>query len=124
MRLWRAAGRFDADKGTVRSFLFAIVRNTAVDLHRRRPKHERAESGDPAVEGDAFDALVTSLTVRDAVEALPEGFREVIELTYDHELPQAQIAARLDLPVGTVKSRTFYALRALRTELGLRGIHG
>ncbi|WP_411277098.1 RNA polymerase sigma factor [Gaiella sp.] len=124
VRLWRAAGRFDAGQGTVRGYLFTIARNAAVDLHRRRPRHERAELGDPPAEGDAFEALVTRLAVRDAVEALPDDFREVLELSYDQELSQAQIAERLEMPVGTVKSRTFYALRALKTQLTLRGVHG
>lgn len=124
VRLWRAAGRFDAGRGTVRGYLFTIARNAAIDLHRRRPKHERAELGDPPAEGDAFEALATRLAVRDAVEALPDDFREVLELSYDQELSQAQIAERLEVPVGTVKSRTFYALRALKTQLKLRGVHG
>ena len=124
VRLWRAAGRFDAGRGTVRGYVFTIARNAAIDLHRRRPKQERAELGDPPAEGDAFEALVTRLAVRDAVEALPDDFREVLELSYDQELSQAQIAERLEMPVGTVKSRTFYALRALKTQLRLRGVHG
>lgn len=124
VRLWRAAGRFDAGRGTVRAYLFTIARNAAIDLHRRRPKHERAELGDPPAEGNAFEALVTRLAVRDAVEALPDDFREVLELSYDQELSHAQIAERLEMPVGTVKSRTFYAMRALKTQLTLRGVHG
>jgi len=124
LRLWRAAGRFDEGRGTVRAFLFTIARNTAIDLHRRKPKHERVELGDPPVHGDAFDKLVTQLTVRDAVDALADDFREVLELTYDEALSQAQIAERLGVPVGTVKSRTFYAMRALKSELGTRGIDG
>ena len=124
VRLWRGAGRFDARKGTVRGLLFTIARNAAIDLHRRKPKHERTELGDPVADGDAFESLVTSLTVRDAVDALTDDFREVLELTYDHALSQAQIAERLDIPIGTVKSRTYYAMNALKTQLQTRGIHG
>ncbi len=124
LRLWRSAARFDSDRGTVRAYLFTIARNTAIDLHRRRPKHERAECADPPADGDAFEALVTRLAVRDAVEALPDDHREVLELSYDHALSQAQIAERLGIPVGTVKSRTFYALSALKTHLRIRGVHG
>lgn len=123
VRLWRSAGRFDPARGTVSRYLFTIARNTAVDLHRRRPKHEREELREHAAAGDAFEELVTSLTVRDALDALQPAFREVLELTYDQALSQAQIAAALEVPVGTVKSRTYYAMRALRTELVQRGVH-
>lgn len=123
VRLWRSASRFDPARGTVRGYVFTIARNTAVDLHRRRPRGQHVELGELAAEGDAFDQLVTSLTVRDALEALKPTFREVLELTYDHALSQGQIADRLEIPVGTVKSRTYNAMRALRGELVERGVH-
>lgn len=123
VRLWRSASRFDASRGTVSRYVFTIARNTAVDLHRRKPRGQREELGELAAEGDAFDRLVTSLTVRDALQALAPSFREVLELTYDQALTQRQIADRLEIPVGTVKSRTYHAMRALRGELVERGIH-
>lgn len=124
LRLWRMAERFDTHRGTVRSLLFTIARNTAIDVQRRKPRHEHVELDDPPTDGDAFEALVTQLTVREAVDALAHEFRQVLELTYDQALSQAQIAAHLDVPVGTVKSRTHYAMHALRTQLQLRGIDG
>lgn len=122
VRLWRAAGRFDPERGTVSRYVFTIARNTAVDLHRRRPRGQQQELGELAADGDAFDQLVTSLTVRDALESLQPAFREILELTYDQALSQAQIAETLAVPVGTVKSRTYYAMRALRQELVQRDI--
>ncbi|MEJ7797182.1 MAG: sigma factor-like helix-turn-helix DNA-binding protein [Solirubrobacteraceae bacterium] len=85
-------------RGTVSRYLFTIARNTAVDLHRRRPKGQREELGELVADGDAFDQLVTGLTVRDALESLQPTFREVLELTYDQALSQAQIAEALDRP--------------------------
>jgi DNA-directed RNA polymerase specialized sigma24 family protein len=60
--------------------------------------------------------------VRDAVAALSGKHREVIELTFDEDLDDAQIAERIGVPVGTVRSRTYYALRALRLALEERGL--
>jgi RNA polymerase sigma-70 factor (ECF subfamily) len=60
--------------------------------------------------------------VRDALSALPEKQREVLELLYDDDLTQREIAAHLDLPLGTVKTRAFYALRALKAELEERDV--
>ena len=65
-----------------------------------------------------------AVDVREALQALTDKHREVLELGYDDDLSQSQIARRLDIPLGTVKTRTYHALRALRVELGQRGIHG
>ncbi len=123
VRVWRSAGRYDPARGSVSRFVFAIARNTAIDLHRRKPRGQHTELGELAAEGDAFERLVTSLTVRDALQALQPAFREVLELTYDQALSQSQIAETLEVPIGTVKSRTYYAMRALRAELVQRGVH-
>ena len=56
--------------------------------------------------------------MRDALAALAPKQREVLELILDEDLGQADLAARLGVPVGTVKTRIFYGLRALRAELG------
>jgi len=60
--------------------------------------------------------------VRDALEALSPAHREVLELSYGQDLKQTEIAARLGLPLGTVKTRTYYALRALKLALEERGV--
>jgi RNA polymerase sigma factor (sigma-70 family) len=65
----------------------------------------------------AYDELVLALDLRDVLESLSPQHREVLELHYLSDMTQAQIAARLDVPLGTVKTRTFHALRALREQL-------
>lgn len=124
VRLWRSAGRFDPERGSVRTFTFTIARRAAVDLLRRSasrplPSQEAVELSDDA----SFDSLLLSLDVRDAIEALSQKHRDVIELLLDEDLAQAQIAERLEIPVGTVKTRTYYGLRALRLELEERGLY-
>ena len=62
--------------------------------------------------------------MREALDALSHKHREVLELHYERDLTQTQIAERLELPLGTVKTRTYYALRALRSEVEERELVG
>ena len=118
VRLWRSSPRFDPGRGTVRALLFTIARRVAVDLRRRPSSRAFAAEVEDA---EAFDAraddVLLSVTVRDAMMSLSPAHREVLELIYDEDLRLADIATRLGLPLGTVKTRSFYALRALRIAL-------
>jgi RNA polymerase sigma-70 factor, ECF subfamily len=119
LRLWRSAPRFDPNRSTVRTFLFMIARRAAVDLWRRR--RDRLEPAryepEPLVDDEAFEALLVSLDVRDALDELSAKHREVLELHYRGDLTQQQISERLGVPIGTVKTRTYHALRALKRKL-------
>jgi len=64
-----------------------------------------------------------SVTVRDAMDSLSPAHREVLELSYRGDLKQTDIAQILGIPLGTVKTRSYYALRALKLALQERGIH-
>jgi RNA polymerase sigma-70 factor (ECF subfamily) len=132
IRLWRAAPRFDPARGTVRTFVFTIARRTAVDFARRgssRPAGigmdhaslEREAGADPR-SGEEFDALLLGLELREAMSELSDSHREVLELSFDSDLSQAQIAQRLAVPLGTVKTRTYYGLKALRAVIEERGL--
>jgi RNA polymerase sigma-70 factor (ECF subfamily) len=125
LRLWRSAGGYDPERGSVRTFLFTIARRAAVDLLRRRASRPLATGepdGSAVLDDEAFDALLLRLDVRDALDSLSAKHREVLELMLEEDLGRAEIAARLGIPVGTVKTRAFYGLRALRLELEERGI--
>ena len=125
VRLWRSAPRYDPARGTVKTFVFTIARRVAVDQLRRSASRPLAWGNEPAKDeptnGD-FDALVLSLDVRDAIEGLPRKHRSVLELILDEDLSQHAIAERLGIPLGTVKTRSFYGMRALRLELEERGL--
>jgi len=123
VRIWRSAARFDARRGSAATWIFALARRAAIDPHRRRPEAPKELPEDLAAD-DQFEALVTALGVRDALAALTPAHREVLELTYDADLTQTSIAERLGVPLGTIKSRTYHALRALRDVLVERGIDG
>lgn len=131
MRIWRSAGHFDPERGSVATFVYTIARRAAVDLHRRvssRPLGELTEH--ELVRRDAFESggeieqVVLGIDVREALDPLSEEQRSVLELHYREDLTQQQIADRLGLPLGTVKSRTLYGLRALRVELEGRRADG
>jgi RNA polymerase sigma-70 factor (ECF subfamily) len=121
MRLWRSADRFDPRRGNETGFVAAVARNAAIDMSRRRA----TRASTPVAEPDELmpptpspsDRVTTTVTVREAVATLPPGQRQLLRLAYYEHLTQPEIAERLGIPVGTVKSRTFQALRALRAVL-------
>ena len=126
VRLWRNASRYDPERSGVGTYVFTLARSVAVDLWRRpssRPFAPEPE-GDVLVQGDAVDRVVAELTVRDGLDSLSAAHREVLELAYRKGLTQAEIAAELAIPLGTVKTRTYHALRALRGALDERGLRG
>ncbi len=125
VRVWRSAPGFDAERGTVSAWIFTIARNAAVDLQRRRGRQAGAgTSPELAVDDAALESLVTDLTIRDALDALADDHRAVLDLAYVEGLTQSEVADRLAIPLGTVKSRTYHALAAMRVELSARGLHG
>ena len=133
-KLWKGAARFDASKGTEATFVFTVARRAAVDQWRRgqrsagdQPLDERdlaGESGYPLGDrgDDHVDAVLTGWVVSEALDALTPTQREVIELAYYGQLTQSEIAEQLAIPIGTVKTRTFAALKALRVRLADKGV--
>ncbi|MBI3982802.1 MAG: sigma-70 family RNA polymerase sigma factor [Gemmatimonadetes bacterium] len=130
-RAWREADRFDPERGSVRVWLTVMVRSRALDLLRVRRRRERvaaeaARSGDEGVgfrgtAGDASELEDLRRHVVTALQELPPAQREAIELAYYGGLSQSEIAARLSLPLGTVKTRMRDGLQKLRVVL--RPIH-
>jgi RNA polymerase sigma-70 factor, ECF subfamily len=121
-QLWRHAGEYDQRRASVRTWLYAIARNRIVDAHRRaaaRPKRaEDEDSLDNAAEIDAaLDQAVLRWQITAALAQLSPAHREVIRLAHYGGLTMREIAERTGIPLGTVKSRTSYALRSLRLIL-------
>jgi RNA polymerase sigma-70 factor, ECF subfamily len=120
-QLWRHAGDYDQRRASVRTWLYAIARNRIVDAHRRaaaRPKRAEEDSLDGAAEIDtALDQAVLRWQITAALARLSPAHREVIRLAHYGGLTMREIAERTGIPLGTVKSRTSYALRSLRLIL-------
>jgi RNA polymerase sigma-70 factor, ECF subfamily len=108
-----------------RPWLFAVARNLAVDSFRAR-KARPHEVGEGALEllsvPDGAERALESWAVADAIRSLRAEHRGVLLETYYHGRSVAEAAAVLGIPAGTVKSRTFYALRALKLALEERGL--
>ena len=125
LRAWRHPQALDPERGPVRSWLFTVARNVAVDAHRAR-KSRPQEVGDtalavvPAV--DEIEQALDRWLIGDALATLSPEHRAVLVETYYRGHSVSEAAATLGIPAGTVKSRTFYALRALKLALEERGV--
>lgn len=129
VRLWQSAGRFDPSRGSAGAFTFTIAQRVAIDLLRRAAVRPRLVAAVPdealgmsTGDEDVVERVAREFLVREALDTLSPKHREVITLSFDQDLADGQIADRLGVPVGTVRSRTYYALRALRLELEERGL--
>lgn len=117
LRAWRAGERFDPQIGSLRTWLFAILRNVVIDLGRARSvRPSVAEGGiEPSVE--TLDETLLSWQIEEAMRRIGDDHRRVLVETYYRGRPYAEVAEELGVPEGTVKSRVYYGLRALRVVL-------
>jgi RNA polymerase sigma-70 factor (ECF subfamily) len=127
LRAWRHFSVLDKSQGSVRAWLFTVARNIVIDEWRTK----RAQSEFPVADvpefpdlGDRTDQLLLSWVVAEAVSKLSSEHRLVLLECYYRGLSVAEAARRLGIPEGTVKSRTHYALRALRLALEEMGVGG
>lgn len=125
LRAWRwpeilsAADARDSD--SVRGWLFTLARNAAIDQVRSEKRPVESELTHPT-EPDGTELTLQSMMVADALRKLSEEHRSVLLECYFRGNTASQAAVRLDVPVGTVKSRLHYALRALRLSLQEMGM--
>jgi RNA polymerase sigma-70 factor, ECF subfamily len=125
LRAWRNPESRTEDGKWCRAWIFTVAKRILIDQIRAagvRPD----EMGDDGIEAragaeDPIDRLIDAQEVRAAVSELPERFRVTLIEIYYRQRSVAEVAELLDVPPGTVKSRTFYALKALREALGERG---
>ncbi len=126
MRVWRHAGEYDAARGSVRTWLYQIARHAIIDMRRRAAARPSLAPREPlfesATSGDSIEQAMLGWQVAAALERLTPEHRQMIRLAHFQGLTMREIAERCELPVGTVKSRTWYALRSLRLVLEEMGI--
>jgi RNA polymerase sigma factor (sigma-70 family) len=130
LALWKQPASYREDRGSFRAWLMATVHHRAVDLIRREEAHRRrAESferdaefnqpGEDVAQAvvDEAETVRARARVRLALEEIPAEQREVLELMYFGGKSQSTIAQELELPLGTVKSRSLLGMRRLRSLL-------
>jgi RNA polymerase sigma-70 factor (ECF subfamily) len=132
-QIWKDAARYDAERGSVTAWIVTIARSHALTMRRsetRRLRHDELRSQFVLDEGSIAAAsplqnLVAGedrQEVEQAVSRLPEEQQRVVRMTFFEGLTQAEIAERLEIPLGTVKTRVRLAFVKLRRTLdGLRG---
>lgn len=123
MRAWRSRHRFDPSLGSLRGWLFTIERRVVIDLAQRRFAHSAGELvQEPPDEDNAVEHAMVGWQIEEALRRLRPEHRAVVLDIYFHNLPGREVAARLGIPEGTVRSRLFYALKSLRLVLEEMGL--
>ncbi len=123
LRAWRFAERFDSGQGSLRTWLYAILRNVVHDQAAARRRHPAPAStmaedqeGEPMMT-DPMQAVADQDLVRRALQRVSQDHREAIVETYLRDRPYGEVAAELGVSVSTLRSRVFHGLKQLRLEL-------
>jgi RNA polymerase sigma-70 factor (ECF subfamily) len=119
LKAWRAAGSFDPSRDLA-PWIYAIARRVAIDVHRReaRAPIPSEVADDVGVEPPSFSRTWEAWEIRLALDQLPADERQVVYLSHMVGLTHREIAARLRVPLGTVKSRSNRGHRRLAALLG------
>lgn len=125
--VWRKASHFDSSKGALSTWIFTIARNLRIDAIRRE-KRPKFDPEDPAFipdEAPAADSIITAQqsadALRHAMERLPTEQSELLKMSFYDDYSQSIIAAKMNIPLGTVKSRMRLAFDKLRIALSQSG---
>ncbi len=130
LRAWLNLSKLDMEPGLVRGWLWKVASRISIDDYRRRSARPTEVDGEVLTYqpvSDGIDQLLASVVVSDAFESLSTQHREIVALIHLRGYSVTEAAKVLGVPAGTVKSRTHYAMRALRLALeerGLVGLHG
>ncbi len=124
LTVWRRACTYDASKAAASTWIFTVARNRRIDHLRGTPRAEvdledqllQLESEDTPHE-QQVDLWQDATRIHNAMELLPKEQRKVLHLSFFNGLSHGAIAAGLDLPIGTVKSRIRLAMRCIKNNL-------
>lgn len=116
VKAWRAAETFDP-KRDFAPWIYSIARRTAIDVYRKERRATPTELDEVPIDGPSFEATWEAFEVRAAVDQLHDDEREIVYLSHFAGLTQTEIAKKLDIPVGTVKSRSHRAHKSLLEKL-------
>jgi RNA polymerase sigma-70 factor, ECF subfamily len=125
IRAWRSLDQLDPDAGSLLPWLATVARRIVID-DRRRKGARPPEAGEGGLEtlqsADGMEELLRTVVVTEALKALSPAHREVLNETILRDRTVNEAAEVLGVPVGTVKSRVYYAIRALRVVLEEKGV--
>lgn len=125
LRAWRHRADLESPPAAVRAWLFTVARNIVIDEWRSHRAHSEtpvAEVPEHGTEEDESEQLLLSWVVAEALSHLSPDHQAVLRECYYRGRPVSETARRLGVPEGTVKSRTHYALRALKLALEEMGV--
>lgn len=123
LMVWRKAAQFSGDKGSTTTWIFTIARNLRIDRLRREvpfqelPSSHEQEAAQDARADETLAQRENEARVRTALSMLPADQREIVTLAFVDGLSHSEIAARLGLPIGTVKSRMRLAYQKIRAAV-------
>lgn len=112
IKAWQAATTYDANR-ELAPWLYAIARRTAIDLYRKQSRTVVTDDVVIATTAPGLDTIWETFEVRSALDRLPDEERQVIKLSHFDGLTHVEIAEHMDIPVGTVKSRSHRAHQKL-----------
>lgn len=124
--LWNKAGDYDPAKASVTSWLVLITRSRSLDRIRHHQRHGQMqeelqfEETAPRSSAEGFGQVLSrerSARLRRAIERLPTAQRQVLQYSYYRGWTQREVAEEMGVPIGTIKTRTFLAMKKLRREL-------
>lgn len=132
LQVWRAAGSYRAERGSVRTWILSIVHNRGIDQLRssvsRRRMHDKVEATIPTSQpSDAFAETWRNSQceqLREALRGLPPEQRRVLKLAYYSGYTHTEIAELLDLALGTVKGRVRLGLKKIQEQFDSRELMG
>jgi RNA polymerase sigma-70 factor (ECF subfamily) len=112
VKAWRSAASYDPDR-EFGPWIYSIARRTAIDIYRKEKRRIPTDSVAAITEGASMVRIWEVFQVRAAVDALADDERQVVQMSHFEGLTHPEIADRLDIPLGTVKSRSHRAHRHL-----------
>ena len=122
--VWRKAGLFDRRQASVSTWIFRVARNRRIDVFRRTkrpeldPEEEMLLPAGVEAPDHRVEAMETEARVREAMKGLPAEQLELLKLAFYDGLSHREIAEKLDVPLGTVKSRIRLAFAKMKVKLG------
>jgi RNA polymerase sigma-70 factor (ECF subfamily) len=119
IRIWRGAAGFDPRRGSARGWLYAVVRNRALSIHRDEHRYEASDESVQDVDCEAtLSRMPETSALRRCLEQIDRPRRDVLVLAYVHGMSHGELAGRLKVPLGTVKSWVRRSLFALQECMG------